>query len=57
VVNVNVARSDPLTPRSQAAGRAAEQRERDWAALAKERRIRRQERLIQYNEEYRLCEQ
>jgi hypothetical protein len=44
-------------PRSQAAGRATLQRERDRAGLAKERRIKRQERLDQYNEEYRQREQ
>jgi hypothetical protein len=56
-VNVHAARLDPLTPRSQAIDRAAQQRERDWEALAKERRIRRRECLNQYNEEYQLCEQ
>jgi hypothetical protein len=49
-VNVHATRSDPPRPRSQAASRVAQQRERDQAALAKERRIRRQERLNQYNE-------
>jgi hypothetical protein len=43
-VNVHAARSDPPTPRSQAAGCAAQQREWDRVALMKER-IRRQERL------------
>jgi hypothetical protein len=56
-VKVHAAQSDPPTPRSQAANRAAQQQERDRVALAKERRIRRQERLNQYNEEYRLREQ
>jgi hypothetical protein len=54
---MHAARSDPSTPRSQAAGRAAQQRERERAALAKERKIRRRERLEKYNEEYRPCEQ
>jgi hypothetical protein len=54
LLTVHATRSDPLTPRSQASGRAAQQREREWAALAKERR--RQELLEKYNEEYRLCE-
>jgi hypothetical protein len=57
VVNVHVAQSDSPTPRSQAAGRAAQQQERDRATLAKERRIRQEERLDQYNEEYWLREQ
>jgi hypothetical protein len=56
-VNVHATRSDPLTPRSQDASRAAQRRERERAALTKERRIRRQECLDQYNEEYRLREQ
>jgi hypothetical protein len=34
-----------------------QQRERDWAALVKERRITRQERLDQYNKEYQQREQ
>jgi hypothetical protein len=49
--------SDPPTPRALAAARATQQREQEWAARAKERRIRRRERLEQYNEEYRLHEQ
>jgi hypothetical protein len=52
-VNVHAAQSDPPTPRSQAAGCAMQQREWDRAVLAKERRIRRQELLDQYNKEYR----
>jgi hypothetical protein len=55
LVTVHTTRSDPPTPRSQAAGRAAQ--EREWAALAKERKIRWRERLEYYNEEYRLREQ
>jgi hypothetical protein len=39
-------------PRSQAAGRAAQWWEWDREAFAKERRIRWQERLDQYNKEY-----
>jgi hypothetical protein len=44
-------------PRLQAANRAAPQRERAWAAWAKERRIQRQERFNRYSEDYRLREQ
>jgi hypothetical protein len=40
-----------------AAARATQQREQERAAHAKERRIRRRERLEQYDEEYRLREQ
>jgi hypothetical protein len=54
---VNAARLDPPTPRARAAGRAAQRREQERAARTKEKRLRRQERLEQYNEEYRLCEQ
>jgi hypothetical protein len=50
-------RSDPPTPRVRAAGRAAQRREQERAAHAKEKKLRRRERLEQYNEEYRLCEQ
>jgi hypothetical protein len=53
LVTVNAARSDPPTPRARAAGHAAQQREQEWAARAKEKRIRRRERLEQHNEEYR----
>jgi hypothetical protein len=53
---VSTTRSDPPTPRAQAAGRAAQWRERERAACAKEKRLRRRERLEQYNEEYRLHE-
>jgi hypothetical protein len=55
-VNINAARSDPPTPRSQAASCAAQQRKRDRVALAKEKKIRRQERLEQHNEDHRLRE-
>jgi hypothetical protein len=57
MVSVNAPTSDPLTPRSQAANRAAQQQEHDRAAQAKERKIRRQERLDQHNEDYQLREQ
>jgi hypothetical protein len=54
---VNAPTSDPPTPRLQAANRAAPQRERAWAARAKERWIYRQERFNRYSEDYRLREQ
>jgi hypothetical protein len=57
LVTVHAARSDQLTPRAQAAGRAVQQRERERAALTKEKKIWRKERLDRYNEEYRLREQ
>jgi hypothetical protein len=57
LVTVSTARSDPPTPQARAAGRAAQQREQERAARAKEKRIRRWERLEQHNEEYRLREQ
>jgi hypothetical protein len=44
-------------PRSLAAGRASQQREREQAALVKERKIRWWELLEQYNEEYQLRKQ
>jgi hypothetical protein len=56
-VTVNATCSDSPTPRAQEAGRTAQWREQEWAARAKEKRLRRQERLEQYNEEYRLREQ
>jgi hypothetical protein len=55
-VNINASRSDLPTPRSQAASRAAQQQKRDWAALAKEKKIKRQKHLEQHNEDYRLRE-
>jgi hypothetical protein len=54
-VTVNAARSDPPTPR--AASRVAQRREQERAACAKEKRLRRRERLEKYNKEYRLREQ
>jgi hypothetical protein len=51
---VNTARSDPPTPGAQAAGRAAQWREWERAARAREQKIRWRKRLEQYNEEYRL---
>jgi hypothetical protein len=56
-VAVNATRSDPLTPRTRAAGRAEQWREQEGAARAKEKRLRRPERLEQYNKEYQLHEQ
>jgi hypothetical protein len=56
-VTVNAARSDPPTPWARATGRTAQQWEQERAAHAKERKIRRRERLEQHNEEYRLREQ
>jgi hypothetical protein len=57
LVAVQAAQSYPPTARSQAVGRAAQQRERERAALVKEKRIRRQECPNQYYKEYRLHEQ
>jgi hypothetical protein len=56
-VTVDAARSEPPTPRALAAARAAQRREQEWAARAKERRIRRRERWEQQSEECRLREQ
>jgi hypothetical protein len=54
---VNVARSDPPTPRSRACARAAQGREQERAARKKERSIRRRERREQRGKEFRLREQ
>jgi hypothetical protein len=54
---VDVARSDPPTPRARAAVHAAQRREQERAARRKERSIRRQECQEQQSEEYRLREQ
>jgi hypothetical protein len=56
-VTVHAARSDPPTPRARSTARAAQRQEQERATRAKERRLRRQERLEQYDEEYRLLEQ
>jgi hypothetical protein len=56
-VGVNVPTLDPPTPRSQAANRAAQQREHDRAAQAKEMKTRRQARFDSHNEDYRLRKQ
>jgi hypothetical protein len=56
-VGVNAPTSDPPTPQSQAANCTAQQRERDRAARAKERKIRRQEHFDKHNEDYWLREQ
>jgi hypothetical protein len=39
------------------AGRAVKRREQEWVARAKEKKLRQQECLEQYNEEYRLRKQ
>jgi hypothetical protein len=57
LVSVSAAKSDPATPRSHALGRAAQQREREWAARKKERATRHRKRRERRSEEYRLCEQ
>jgi hypothetical protein len=54
---VNVARSDPPTPRSRAHARAALWREQERAARKRERSIRRRERWERRSEEFRLREQ
>jgi hypothetical protein len=56
-VTVHAARSDPPTPRVRSVARAAQRREQERAAWAKERRLQRRERREQYCEEYRLREQ
>jgi hypothetical protein len=56
-VTVHATWSDPLTPRARSAARAAQWREQERAAHAKERRLWRQERREQYSEEYWLREQ
>jgi hypothetical protein len=56
-VTVHVVRSDPPTPRARVAARAAQRREQEWTACAKEKKLRWRERLEQYDEEYRLREQ
>jgi hypothetical protein len=57
MVILNVARSDPSMPWARATGRTAQQREPEWAARAKEKKIRWRQHLEQHNEEYRLREQ
>jgi hypothetical protein len=54
---VDAARSDPPTPRAQAAARTVQRREQERAAHRKERRIQRWELQEQESEEYRLREQ
>jgi hypothetical protein len=56
-VTVQATRSDPPTPRARSVARAAQQREQERAAWAKERRLRRREHREQYSEEYWLREQ
>jgi hypothetical protein len=56
MVTVINARSDLPTPQARAAGRTAQRQEQERAARAKEKKLRRRERLEQYNEEYRLRE-
>jgi hypothetical protein len=53
---VNVARSDPPTPRAQVHARAVHRREHERAAQKKERGVRRRERREQRDEEFRLRE-
>jgi hypothetical protein len=50
---VNAARSDPPTLWARAAVRTVQWREQERAGHAKEKRLRRRERLELYNEEYR----
>jgi hypothetical protein len=56
-VTVNTVGSDPPTPQARAAAHAAQRREQERVARAKEKKFRRREHLEQYNEEYRLREQ
>jgi hypothetical protein len=56
-VTVNAVRSNPPTSRARVAGLAAQRREQERGVHSKEKRLRRRERLEQYNEEYRLREQ
>jgi hypothetical protein len=51
---VNVARSDPPTPRSRAHTRAAQRREQERVARKRERSMRRRERREWRSEEFRL---
>jgi hypothetical protein len=57
MVTVDTARSDPPTPRARASGSTEQRRGQERATRTKEKRLKRQERLEQYNEEYRLREQ
>jgi hypothetical protein len=57
LVSVSVAKSDPPTPRSRALGRAAQQREREWAVCKKERVTRHRQCCERRSEEYQLHEQ
>jgi hypothetical protein len=54
---VNVAWSDPPTPRAQAQARAAQQREQERAARKRDRSIRRRERRERRSEEFQLREE
>jgi hypothetical protein len=54
---MNVARSDPPTPRSHAHARAAQRREQERVARRRERNMRRRERREQRSEEFWLREQ
>jgi hypothetical protein len=54
---VHAVRSDPPTPRAWSAARAALRWEQERATRTKEKKLRRRERLEQYEEEYRLREQ
>jgi hypothetical protein len=56
-VTMHTARLDPLTLRARSAARTAQRREQEWAAHAKDRRLRRWKRLEQYDKEFQLHEQ
>jgi hypothetical protein len=56
-VTMHTAWLDPLTLRARSAARTAQRWEQERAAHAKDRRLRRRERLEQYNKEFRLREQ
>jgi hypothetical protein len=51
-VTVHAAQSDLPTPQAWAVASAAQRREQERATRAKERKLRRWERLEQYDEEY-----
>jgi hypothetical protein len=56
-VTMHATRSDPPMPQARAATRAAQRWEQEQVARAKERKLKRWERLEQLDEEYRLREQ
>jgi hypothetical protein len=57
LVTFSAAKSVPPTPDSRALGRAAQQREREWAARKRERARRHRERRERRSEEYRRREE